>query len=157
MAANKWGDEKMVGREREEMDKEYLVLTYADYEDGIRDGKLLGLRCAACKKITCHPMPVCQWCGGRTLERTELSGEGELVTFTVIRVPSEGFEDDVPYIPCLMKTKEGPCVVGRLDYDTARATQELLGKQVKLSGAYTYKGDKFSGGPRTCPVFGVIE
>ena len=145
------------GSVEEEMEKKYTVLTYADYEAGIKEGRLLGLRCAACDKITCHPMPVCQWCGGRTLKRTELSGEGELETFTVIRVPSEGFEDDTPYIPCLVKTKEGPSVVGRLDYDTERATQELLGKQVKMSGAYTYKGDKFSGGPRTCPVFGVIE
>lgn len=152
---------KMVGRAQEEIEKElakeYTVLTYADYEAGIKEGKLLGLQCASCDKITCHPMPVCQWCGSRTLERTELSGEGELETFTVIRVPSEGFEDDTPYIPCLVKTKEGPSVVGRLDYDTERATQDLLGKRVKMGGAYTYKGDKFSGGPRTCPVFGVIE
>jgi len=151
----------MVGRAQEDIElelaKEYTVLTYEGYEDGIKEGKLLGLRCAACKNITCHPMPVCQWCGGRNLERTELSGEGEVETFTVIRVPSEGLEDDAPYIPCLVRTKEGPCVVGRLDYDAEHATQELLGKQVKMSGAYAYKGDKFSGGARTCPVFGVIE
>ena len=151
----------MAGKAQEEIEKElakeYAVLTYADYENGIKDGKLLGLRCGSCNKITCYPMPVCQWCGSRNLKKTELSGEGELMTFTVIRVPSEGFEDDAPYIPCIVITKEGPCVVGRLDYDTERATQELLGKPVKLSGAYTYKGDKFSGGPSTCPVFGVIE
>jgi uncharacterized OB-fold protein len=99
---------------------------------------------------------VCQWCGSRKLERTELSGEGELETFTVIRIPSEGFEDDAPYIPCLVKTKEGPCVIGRLDYDPEQATQDLLGKKVKLSGAYTFKGDKYSGGPRICPVFSVM-
>ena len=142
------------GREMEEV--AYTVLTHAEYENGIKERKLLGLRCISCKRITCPPMPVCQWCGSRNLERTELGGEGELITFTVIRVPPEGFEADVPYIPCLVRTKEGPCVVGRLEYDAERATQDLLGKQVKLNGSYT-KGDKFSGGPHTCPVFSIIE
>ncbi len=144
------------GERAEELAAEGTGLSYADYEAGIKEGKLLGLRCASCNRMTCHPMSVCQWCGSRDLERAELSGEGELETFTVIRVPSEGFEDDAPYIPCLVKTTEGPCVVGRLEYDPERATQDLLGKRVRLSGAYT-KNDKFWGGPRTCPVFLVIE
>jgi len=150
----------MTGKEQEEIEKEYkeyTVLSLAEYEEGLRNGKLLGLRCASCGGITCHPMPVCQWCGGRSLARVELCGEGELTTFTVIRVPSEGFEEEAPYIPCLVKTKEGPCVVGRLDYDTESATQELIGKPVKMKGIYTYKGDKFSDGAHTCPVFGVVE
>jgi uncharacterized OB-fold protein len=155
------GEVKMAGRTQEDIENElateYLVLTYADYEAGLREGKLLGLRCVPCNKITCHPMPVCQWCGSRDLERTELGGEGTLETFTVIRVPSEGYGDDNPYIPCIVKTNEGPSVVGRLDYDTEHATQDLMGKRVKLSGAYTYKGDKYSGGPRSCPVFSVID
>ena len=150
----------MTGKEQEEIEKEYkeyTVLSLVEYEEGLRNGKLLGLRCASCGGITSHPMPVCQWCGGRSLARAELCGEGELMTFTVIRVPSEGFEEEAPYIPCLVKTKEGPCVVGRLDYDTESATQELIGKPVKMKGTYTYKGDKFSDGAHTCPVFKIQE
>lgn len=150
----------MTGKEQEEIEeeyKEYTVLSLAEYEEGLRNGKLLGLRCASCGGITCHPMPVCQWCGGRSLARAELCGEGELTTFTVIRVPSEGFEEEAPYIPCLVKTKEGPCVVGRLDYDTENATQELIGKPVKMGGTHTCKGDKFSDGAHTCPVFKIQE
>ena len=151
---------KVIGKEQEEIEKEYkeyTVLSLAEYEEGLRNGKLLGLRCASCGGITCHPMPVCQWCGGRSLARVELCGAGELTTFTVIRVPSEGFEEEAPYIPCLVKTKEGPCVVGRLDYDTENATQELIGKPVKMSGTHTCKGDKFSDGAHTCPVFKIQE
>ena len=151
---------KVIGKEQEEIEKEYkeyTVLSLSEYEEGLRNGKLLGLRCASCGGITCHPMPVCQWCGGRSLKRVELCGDGELTTFTVIRVPSEGFEEGAPYIPCLVKTKEGPCVVGRLDYDTESATQELIGKQVKMSGTHTCKGDKFSDGAHTCPVFKIQE
>lgn len=151
----------MTGMAQEEIEKElskaYTVLTYADYEAGLKEGRLLGLKCASCGKITCHPMHACQWCSNRNLERTELCGEGELTTFTVIRVPPEGFEADVPYIPCIVKTKEGPGVIGRFDYDAERVTTELIGKQVKISGAYTYEGDKYSGGAHTCPVFKLVD
>ena len=152
---------KMVGKEQEEIEKElskeYVTLTYADYEEGLKAGKLLGLKCAACGGITCHPMPVCQWCSDRRLEKVELSGEGEVTTFTVIRVASEGFEDDVPYIPCLVKTKEGPCVVGWLDFDAESVSQDVIGKQVKMSSIHTYNGDKFFSGEHVCPVFKIME
>ncbi len=151
------------GKEQEEIEKElamaeeYIPLTYAEYEEGLSRGKLLGLRCLSCGKITCHPMPVCQWCGSRTMERVELSGEGELLTFTVIRVAPEGFE--APYIPCLVRAIEGPILIGRLELAQGdkEASQALIGKRVKMSGTYTHEGDKFSGGAHLCPVFKIME
>lgn len=146
----------MAGRDPEEIErefKEYYVLTIADYEKGLKDGKLLGLKCRKCGEMTCPPMIVCQRCGGRELERTELSGKGELMTFTVVRIPPEGF--DAPYVVCLIKTDEGPWVIGRLDHDPKEATQELLGKKVRMKGVYTYPGDKFSAGEHVCPLFEI--
>ncbi len=88
----------MAGMAQEEIKKElstvYTVLTYEDYEAGLKEGRLVGLKCASWGKITCHPMHVCQWCSSRSLERTKLCGEGELTTFTGISVPPEGFEAD---------------------------------------------------------------
>ncbi|MCD6203855.1 MAG: hypothetical protein J7I99_05820, partial [Methanophagales archaeon] len=69
-----------------ELEKQYIPLSYGEYEEALSNGKLVGLKCLSCGKITCHPMPVCQWCSSRDMERVELSGEGELLTFTVIRV-----------------------------------------------------------------------
>ncbi|MFZ2070609.1 MAG: OB-fold domain-containing protein [Halobacteriota archaeon] len=151
----------MVGKEQDEIEKElskvYVALTYAEYEEGLKEGKLLGLKCAACGGITCHPMPVCQWCSDRRQEKVELSGEGEVTTFTVIRVASEGFEAEVPYIPCLVRTKEGPAIIGRLDFDAEHISQDVIGKSVKMSGAHTYNGDKFFSGVHVCPVFKIVE
>ena len=147
----------MVGGELEEIEKElreFYVLTIGDYEKGLKEGKLLGLRCKACNQITCPPMIVCQRCGSRELERTELSGRGELMTFTVVRIPPEGF--DAPYVVCLIKTDEGPWVIGRLGHDPEEATQALLGKRVRMKGAYTYPGDKFSAGEHVCPFFEIF-
>ena len=133
-----------------------IVLTFSEYEEALREGKLLGLRCKDCSKITIPPQAVCQWCGSRNLEKEELSGEGVLETFTVIRVPPEGFEDEAPYIPCLVSLAEGCKIVGRLAYDAEKASQELLGKKVRFVRAHTWKGDKFSP-PRSCPLFEVVE
>ena len=51
---------------------------------------------------------------------------------------------------CLIKTDEGPWVVGRLDHNPEEATQELLGKRVRMKGVYAYPGDKFSVGEHMC-------
>ena len=143
----------MVGRELKE-NMEHYVLTSADYEKGLKEGKLLGLRCKECKQITCPPMIVCQRCGSKELEKTELSGEGELMTFTVIRIPPEDYE--APYIVCIVKTKEGPWIIGRLDYDTEKMSPKLLEKKVSFKDVYAH-ADKYSGGEHVCPVFEISQ
>lgn len=120
-----------------------------DYERGLKEGKLLGLKCQDCGAVTCPPMAVCRKCGSRKLEAVELSGRGELMTFTIIRVPPEGMEG--PYIVSLVRTEEGPWVMGRLEAG-GEAGQELLGRKVRLSGAYVWS-DKYSSGERVNPVF----
>jgi hypothetical protein len=139
----------------EKLYKEYLVLTMVDYQEGLKEGKLLGLKCNDCKQLTCPPMMVCCRCGSMDLEKAELKGEGELMTFTVIRVPPEGH--DAPYIPCMVKTTEGPWVSGRLDHDPDNAPQDLCGKKVKMKGVYDWPGDKFLQGPMPCPLFEIVE
>ncbi len=145
----------MVGRDPVEMEKDIksrYVLTSKDYEDGLRQGKLLGLKCKDCGAVTCPPMIVCQRCGSINLEPTELSGKGELMTYTVIKIPPEGYE--APYIVCLAKTDEGPWIVGRLDYDAQKMSEEMLGKNVKIKGIFPYS-DKYSGGEHVCPMFEI--
>lgn len=118
-----------------------------DYERGLKEGKLLGLRCQDCGTVTCPPLAVCRRCGSGRLEAVELSGRGELMTFTVVRVPPEGMEG--PYTVCLVRTEEGPWVMGRLE---GEGGQELLGRKVRLSGAHVWS-DKYSAGERVSPVF----
>ena len=145
----------MVGVDPTEIEKKIksrYVLTFSDYENGLREGKLLGLKCKDCGEYTCPPMIVCQRCGGSNIEKAELSGKGELMTYTVIRVPPEGLE--APYIVCLVKTEEGPWIVGRLDYDPEGVSEEMLGKNVKIKGVFAFS-DKYSGGEHVCPVFEI--
>ncbi|MEM3563723.1 MAG: zinc ribbon domain-containing protein [Candidatus Jordarchaeaceae archaeon] len=145
----------MVGRDPAEIEKQIksrYVLTSKDYENGLRQGKLLGLKCKDCGAVTCPPMMVCQRCGSINVMPTELSGRCEIMTYTVIRVPPEGFQ--APYIVCLAKTVEGPWIVGRLDYDPQKMSEEMLGKTVKIKGVFAFS-DKYTGGEHVCPVFGL--
>jgi len=128
-----------------------MRLSSKDYEEGLKKGKLLGLKCLDCGAVTCPPLATCRKCGSSRLEGTELSGRGELMTFTVIRVPPEGMEG--PYAVCLVKTEEGPWVMGRLEVPEG-AGQEILGRRVRLSGAHVWS-DKYSAGERVSPVFSL--
>ncbi|VUT25497.1 MAG: hypothetical protein MOIL_01081 [Candidatus Methanolliviera sp. GoM_oil] len=139
--------------------KEYYILTAKDFYDGLREDKIFGLRCKECGQITCPPLPTCQWCGSKDLEKTELSGMGEILTFTLIDVSPEGFEPH--YIICMVKLDEGPTIMGRLDYDAEKATvknersQELIGMKVKASHV-VLPADVYSGGEKIVPLFKAL-
>ena len=139
--------------------KEYYILTAKDFYDGLREDKIFGLRCKECGQITCPPLPTCQWCGSKDLEKTELSGMGGILTFTLIDVSPEGFEPH--YIICMVKLDEGPTIMGRLDYDAEKATvknersQELIGMKVKASHV-VLPADVYSGGEKIVPLFNAL-
>jgi uncharacterized OB-fold protein len=53
----------------------------------------------------------------QSLERMvpfQLSGEGEVFSFTVVHDAAEGFELQVPYVLALVKTVEGPILTGQV-------------------------------------------
>lgn len=109
-------------------------LTFKAYFDALREGKLLGLKCKACGKITCPPMSVCQECGADELEVVEMRNSGVIRTFTVIHVPPAGLEGEAPYVVCEVETDDGPWLVGRLDIKPEEASVELVGRRVTITG-----------------------
>ncbi len=44
----------------------------------------------------------------------QLSGDGEVVSFTVVHDAAEGFEMQVPYVVALVQTVEGPILTGQV-------------------------------------------
>lgn len=107
-------------------------LTFKEFFDKLRDGKLLGLKCKDCGKITCPPQTVCQECGGEYLEVVEMKKSGTIRTFTVIYIPPTGLEDEAPYVVCEVETDDGPWIIGRLDVLPEKASVELIGKRVSI-------------------------
>jgi scaffold protein (connect acetoacetyl-CoA thiolase and HMG-CoA synthase) len=78
-----------------------------------------GCRCTNCGTVYFPPRSVCPTCAkhrrsiGR-LEPFHLSGDGEVITFTIVHEPAEGFEMEVPYVLAIVKTPEGPQLTGQV-------------------------------------------
>lgn len=107
-------------------------LTFKDFFDALRSGKLLGLLCKSCSSYTCPPQTACQECGSYDLMVKELKRRGKIKTFTVIHIPPAGLESEAPYVVCEIETDEGPWITGRLDINPEKATQDLIGREVKI-------------------------
>jgi uncharacterized OB-fold protein len=62
------------------------------------------------------------------------AGEGRVATFTVIRYPPKGFEEEAPYIVALIDIDDGPRIIGRI---LAKPGEVEVGSAVTLAGSRT--------------------
>ena len=128
-------------------------LTFKEYNEALKQNKLLGLKCKACGAVTTPPKMVCRECAGTELEITQLKGTGKIQTFTTVYVSAEGREDEAPYILVLVELDEGPWIMGNLDgVDPPQANMEVIGKKVTM-GYKIFSGDKYSAGESASPLF----
>jgi uncharacterized protein len=85
-----------------------------------------GSRCGTCGTVYFPPRPVCPACTRhrQSIEKMvpfQLSGSGEVFSYTVVHEPAEGFEMQVPYVVALVRTDEGPILTGQVvDLDPGR-------------------------------------
>jgi uncharacterized OB-fold protein len=113
-------------------------LTFEQYQQGLSEGKLLGLHCQSCGAYTVPPQGVCRNCQGQNLFPAEINSEGTIRTFTVIRVAPEGKQP--PYVLALVELEQGPWVMGLImDREPEMASMGLIGKKVRL-GLHPVKG-----------------
>ncbi len=130
-------------------------LIFKDYNEALKENKLLGLKCKECGTITVPPKMVCRKCASPDMEIIELKGRGKIQTFATVNVAPEGREDEVPYIIVLVELDEGPWLMGNLTgVDSDKATMELIGKRVKM-GHKVFPGDKYSAGESASPLFSL--
>jgi len=108
------------------------MMGFRDFFDKLREGKLTGYRCRDCGEYTCPPQSVCQECGSENIEVAELRMSGTLRSFTTIAIPPTGLEDEAPYTVALVETDDGPWIMGRLEIESDKTSQELIGKRVNI-------------------------
>ena len=77
-------------------------------------GVLLGQRCRQCQVCIFGPAIFCQACSSDDLEPVQLSGQGTLYSFTVVRVPPAGWPGRVPYTLGEVELPEGPHVLAEI-------------------------------------------
>lgn len=132
-------------------------LKFKDYNEALKENRLLGLKCRDCGAITVPPKMVCRQCTGPDLEIVEVKGHGKIRTFTTVFVAAEGREEEVPYVIVMVELEAGPWLMGNLDgIDPKEATMELIGREVKL-GHGIFPGDKYSAGEAAKPVFSLVS
>ncbi len=132
-------------------------LPFKEYNKALRKNKLLGLKCNHCGNITCPPKMACQDCKGLDLEIVELSGKGQLLSFSTHYIAPLGRDNEIPYTVALVELDEGPWLLGNLiDINPRKMDMSLIGKKVTTAGR-VFPGDTYSDGPIARPVFSLVE
>ena len=83
-------------------------------DDSGKRGVLLGMRCPHCGVCVFGPATFCQSCTSPDLEEIELSSEGTLYSYTIVRVPPPGWPGPVPYVLGEVELSEGPHVLAEV-------------------------------------------
>jgi uncharacterized OB-fold protein len=89
-------------------------MTTREFFDGVREGRLVVQRCAACGAPAVPPKAVCSECEGESWGRTALGGDGEVASYTVIRVAPARLAAEAPYVVAVTRMAEGVSLLGRL-------------------------------------------
>lgn len=76
--------------------------------------RLIGNRCLNCGTPFFPPRRVCTECRGTDFESFQFSGKGSLYSYTTLRQPPAGFENQAPYSVGMIKLDEGPMVEAQL-------------------------------------------
>ena len=130
-------------------------LIFKQYNEALKQNKLMGLKCKTCGAITVPPRIVCSQCSGSDLEVVELSGKAKIQTFTTVFVAPEGRESECPYVIVMAELDEGPWIMGNLTgMDPNKVTMDIMGKKVKMAHA-VFPGDKYSAGEEARPLFSL--
>lgn len=87
----------------------------APFYDAAARGVLLIRKCRSCAQPSAPETTTCGACGSTDLDWIEATGNGQLVSWTVVhRPPIPAFADSTPYVLGLIELEEGPWVHSRL-------------------------------------------
>jgi uncharacterized OB-fold protein len=87
-------------------------------------------KCKSCGFVVFPPRLVCPKCGAREFIPTKLAEAGQLLTYTVIRVPPGPFEDQAPYAVGIAELDDGVRLTAQVvDCDFANLA---VGTRVRL-------------------------
>lgn len=77
--------------------------------DAAREHRLSIPHCRSCGQSHFYPRELCPHCHSDDLEWSDVSGKGEIYSFTVARKPAGPvFAEDVPYVIAMIALDEGP-------------------------------------------------
>lgn len=76
---------------------------------------IVGSKCHTCKKVFFPPRNVCPNCRSKgDLRDFTFSGDGKIISWTVIHTAPGGFESQTPYVVGIIELKEGTKISGQI-------------------------------------------
>ena len=107
--------------------------TVEQYKQNIVDENFRAFKCIDCGAVIAPPSGTCYSCVSNKMEWTDVSGNGKLISFTVIHIAPEEFEEEAPYFVGIVELEEGTRVTSRLGgYDPVHPEEVKLGVEMKL-------------------------
>jgi uncharacterized OB-fold protein len=95
----------------------------------LQQGKLMAGKCQKCGKIHLPPRLLCDNCFSQDFQWLQVSGKGKLLTYTVIHVAPQQFQNLIPYSVGIVELESGLKIPGMLQ----SITQEKLKIGVELT------------------------
>jgi len=78
---------------------------------------LIGNKCESCKRVFFPPREACPYCRRKSIGKMKeykLNGTGKIVTYSIIHVGPEAFEEQIPYPVAIVELDEGPRVTAQI-------------------------------------------
>ena len=102
----------------------------APYWEAAREKRLVVQECQSCGQVWHPPLPRCPHCHAPGPAWRQVSGDGTIYTYTVVRHPTHyAFAGAVPYVLAIVELAEGPRLVTAI---TGAAPEEVrVGQRVR--------------------------
>lgn len=89
-----------------------IPFTIEQFYKFIGEGKLMGAKCNRCGNISLPPRPLCPNCLSNDLTWIQLGNRGKLLTYTVIHVAPEKFQQMAPYAVGIIELENNVRLLG---------------------------------------------
>lgn len=99
--------------------------------------RLEAAKCRGCGLVCFPPRVICPRCGSREFDKAKLAGSGKLLTYTIIRVAPQQFEDQAPYAVGIAELDDGVSLTAQIvDCDFSKLA---VGMRVKVEFRRIYE------------------
>ena len=104
----------------------------------MKNGKIYATKCVCCNKLYFPPVADCGICGSTEVNWIELSGEGEIITYSKVFLRPASFSNEPPYTVVISKLKEGVKILAWLS--ETKFDKVKIGMKVKVKANITEDG-----------------
>ena len=106
-----------------------------EFIENAKAGNVLARKCTKCGELHLATVYFCKKCGNKDFEDAIIDGKGKIVTYTIMTVPPEGFEEFAPYAWAVMELNDvsGVRISGFLPHITTPSDLPI-GTLAKIAG-----------------------